>query len=246
MRARYFAVCLCLVLVSTLACRRPSVHEGRAEPEASAEAPASVLPAATPVFVGSGPPPPPGAPLSAGPSGAQPAASTRSVVIGTVTGRIGSTLLVQPAPSMATARVEPAANIAVHTGGTWDGIQVGDHIDGFGEADSNGVLKVASVDVNVTQVWGTIAAVSSDAWFVTPDERHTGVSIPRDSEGRVRVTFNPAHPLKDRSNRPIPIQTLLAAKPGTVIMVVGVRAPSADSVTAETLIGTGPLDSFGP
>jgi len=147
-----------------------------------------------------------------------------------------------------TVRVRPTDTVSVHPPTiSWEDIQVGDHIDAGGETDDSGDVVVPSIDVNVAQVWGTIVEVTADgAWLISPESRHTEASIPRDNEGRVRVVFDPAIPLMDRQNQPLTLQALMSVKPGTEVEVVGMRAPSASAVTAETLIGTLPPDAFGP
>lgn len=240
-----FAFYLSLLLLALLACGcvNARTKTNAASPALTATEPLASVPDPRPVSMGSYPTPPPcpPVPLCSGPR-------NYAVALGTVVGISGRTLLVQAEPSSTTVHVQPTSDVSVHPAtSTWADIKIGDHIDGFGADDANRVLTVQSIDVNATQVWGTVAAVTADrTWLVSPEARHTEVSIPRDSEGRVRVVFDPALPVKDSHNQAIPLQTLLSVPSGTEVMVEGVRAPSATSVTAVTLIGTMPNNALEP
>lgn len=166
-------------------------------------------------------------------------------VLGTVTGRVDDTILVLVATSETTVRVSLSPDAGISPNLSWDDIQTGDRITASGEVGPDGILSARIIDVNVAQVWGTLAEVTSDgAWIIVPDARHTDLSIPRDNDGHVRVQFDPDAPPVNSQDQPIPLAKLLDVQAGRVVMVIGVRKPSASSVTAKRLLNS--LDGDAP
>jgi hypothetical protein len=188
--------------------------------------------AGAPLAVEPPPPPPVGDRPNPGPGQPDP-----GFVSGTVIDRSADTIIVQSGASAPTRRIRPAAGVQISFNLTWEGIRTGDQITASGDVGGDGVLVASIVDVNVSQVWGTIAAVPEDGvWIITPDERHTDPTLTRDSSGYVRVRIDQQSTLLNIDGMTIPQSDLRRAGPGWAVAVIGLRAPDHSAVHAKKLL----------
>lgn len=181
--------------------------------------------------------PPPGATIASTAQNPCPGCPIPGAIQGTVVGREGNAVLVQLGTPAVVVRLRPAPDLRIGGAQSWESIRTGDAINATGEVGSDNVVTVSIIDVNVTQVWGTIAVVLPDSsWLISPDKRNTDPSIPTDGMGRIHVKFDSNNTPVGLSGTPIPSGTLLAAKPGDVVNVVGVRPPTENTIVATKLV----------
>jgi hypothetical protein len=186
--------------------------------------------------------PPPGQPPGTIIKNPCPGCPAPGFVSGIVIGREGETLLVELYSSAPPVRIRPAREVRISWDLRWDEIRVGDSISGTGDVALGGAVTVRIIDVNVTQLRGTIAAVDEDgSWLVLPGRRPSGAldadpSIPTDDLGRIRVRFDIDNLPVDLGEKPVSPNTLREAKTGAVVWLIGSRAPYEDVVTGRRLV----------